>query len=495
MTRHISIKKLGYALVIVIFVITLMAPATSRAQETSLANQIAALLQQVQSLQAQLAALQGELEDIIQLTRTLSLGVSGDDITELQQLLAEDPDLYPEGLVTGYFGPLTERAVRRFQERFGIDQVGIVGPITRSTLNKLFKNKGKGKYGTFARIDDDDDDDDTIDWSEFRRGQGKHGVVVCHKGKTIAVGGPAVFTHLTRHGDSIGRCGDAEDDDDGNDDEGNDDDDNGEATEGDAEDAIDAAEAAIADAEDAIADADADGRDTDEADELLTDAKDALEEAEEEFDKEDYDDTVEAAEEAEELANDAQDAVEDEETQAQNALDDAQDAIDSAEDAIADADADGRDVADAENLLEDAKTMLEGAQGEFDKGDYDDALDEANQAEELADDAVDAIGEVPDDTDPVISGVSGSATASTTATIEWDTDENADSTVWYSTTSGFDTGDAGVVKVDDNDLVTSHSVDLEDLDPDTTYYFMVGSEDDSGNDAMSSEDSFATPAA
>lgn len=423
MTQSISIKKIGYALVIAVFVITLMAPATSRAQETSLANQIAALLQQVQSLQAQLAALQGELENIIQLTRTLSLGISGDDITELQKLLAEDPDLYPEGLVTGYFGPLTERAVRRLQERFGIDQVGIVGPITRSTLNKLFKNRGKGKYGTFARIDDDDNDDDTIDWSEFRRGQGEHGVVVCHKGKTIAIGGPAVFTHLTRHGDNIGRCGGVEDEDededegddeDGTDDnEGNDDDDNDGATKGDVEDAIEEAEAAIADAEEAIADAEADGRNTDEA----------------------------------------------------------------------------------EELLEDAKTMLEGAQEEFDKGDFDDALDEANQAKELAEDSEDAIGEVIDDTDPVISNVSGSASTSTAATVTWDTDEDADSTVWYATSTGFSAGDAGVVEVDDSDFVTSHSVDLEGLSPDTTYYFIVGSEDDSGNDATSSEDSFATPAA
>ena len=47
------------------------------------------------------------------------------------------PDVYPEGLVTGYFGSLTENAVRRFQEKQGIEAVGIVGPVTRAKLNEL----------------------------------------------------------------------------------------------------------------------------------------------------------------------------------------------------------------------------------------------------------------------------------------------------------------------------------------------------------------------
>ncbi|MBA3244465.1 MAG: hypothetical protein H0T61_04740 [Actinobacteria bacterium] len=34
---------------------------------------------------------------------------------------------------------------------------------------------------------------------------GKTKVTICHKGKSITVGGPAVKAHL-RHGDSIGRC-------------------------------------------------------------------------------------------------------------------------------------------------------------------------------------------------------------------------------------------------------------------------------------------------
>lgn len=40
-------------------------------------------------------------------------------------------------MVTGYFGPLTEAAVKRFQQKYGIEPIGIVGPKTRAVLNKL----------------------------------------------------------------------------------------------------------------------------------------------------------------------------------------------------------------------------------------------------------------------------------------------------------------------------------------------------------------------
>lgn len=75
-------------------------------------------------------------------TRALEEGVRGDDVTALQQILAGDPAVYPEGLVTGYFGNLTEKAVQRFQEKYGIANqgdagYGYVGPKTRTKLNEL----------------------------------------------------------------------------------------------------------------------------------------------------------------------------------------------------------------------------------------------------------------------------------------------------------------------------------------------------------------------
>lgn len=68
------------------------------------------------------------------ITRYLSLGMSGSDVSTLQTYLAKDPSLYPQGLVTGYFGPMTKTAVINFQNRNGIDPVGRVGPATLPVL-------------------------------------------------------------------------------------------------------------------------------------------------------------------------------------------------------------------------------------------------------------------------------------------------------------------------------------------------------------------------
>lgn len=71
-------------------------------------------------------------------TKTLQKGVTNDEVKALQTALKSDSSIYPEGLVTGYFGPLTEAAVKKFQAKYGIDQTGIVGPNTRAKLNSLY---------------------------------------------------------------------------------------------------------------------------------------------------------------------------------------------------------------------------------------------------------------------------------------------------------------------------------------------------------------------
>ena len=67
----------------------------------------------------------------------LKRGSSGQDVSRLQEFLKTIPGVYPEGMVTGYFWALTERAVQRFQAKYGIEQVGVVGPKTRGKLNSL----------------------------------------------------------------------------------------------------------------------------------------------------------------------------------------------------------------------------------------------------------------------------------------------------------------------------------------------------------------------
>lgn len=77
--------------------------------------------------------------------RALARGVSGEDVSDLQAFLASDPEIYPEGLATGYFGRLTEKALQRFQVLHGIVSAGspentgygILGPKTRAKIMEL----------------------------------------------------------------------------------------------------------------------------------------------------------------------------------------------------------------------------------------------------------------------------------------------------------------------------------------------------------------------
>lgn len=71
------------------------------------------------------------------IVNTLRKGMAGEAVRILQQFLAKDKQIYPDGLVTGYFGSLTEAAVKRFQTMNGIEVIGIVGPKTRAKINQV----------------------------------------------------------------------------------------------------------------------------------------------------------------------------------------------------------------------------------------------------------------------------------------------------------------------------------------------------------------------
>lgn len=69
------------------------------------------------------------------LYRQLETGMRGNDVGSLQTFLAQDNTIYPQGLVTGYFGGLTKSAVSNFQARNGIPTAGRVGPATLPVMN------------------------------------------------------------------------------------------------------------------------------------------------------------------------------------------------------------------------------------------------------------------------------------------------------------------------------------------------------------------------
>jgi peptidoglycan hydrolase-like protein with peptidoglycan-binding domain len=61
--------------------------------------------------------------------------MSGSDVSALQTFLSQNNTIYPQGLITGYYGFLTQAAVSNFQGRNEIDPVGRVGPVTLPILN------------------------------------------------------------------------------------------------------------------------------------------------------------------------------------------------------------------------------------------------------------------------------------------------------------------------------------------------------------------------
>lgn len=71
------------------------------------------------------------------ITYTLAEGMENSQVLRLQQILARYPDIYPEASITGYFGPATEKAVKRFQKKNVLEQTGSTGVKTRAILNAL----------------------------------------------------------------------------------------------------------------------------------------------------------------------------------------------------------------------------------------------------------------------------------------------------------------------------------------------------------------------
>lgn len=116
---------------------------------------IALLQAKIAELERQLAALRQQLSAVNKgvpgactaLSINLKFGQKGEAVLCLQGFLKnQGKEIYPEGLVTGYFGSATQRAVIRFQERytveilkpFGLAQgTGFVGNKTRAKINQM----------------------------------------------------------------------------------------------------------------------------------------------------------------------------------------------------------------------------------------------------------------------------------------------------------------------------------------------------------------------
>ena len=92
---------------------------------------------------------------------------------------------------------------------------------------------------------------------------------------------------------------------------------------------------------------------------------------------------------------------------------------------------------------------------------------------------------------PVISGLSVQPNT-TRAVVTWQTNENSDTALFWSTTPNFSPTASTTQSLVRNESVKNHSLTLEGLTASTTYYLIVRSKDAAGNTATSSETSFRT---
>jgi plastocyanin len=121
---------------------------------TSLQAEAQALLAEIATLQRQLGAgttastgtnVTVNSSSCPNIGRTLKIGSSGTDVSRLQVFLAQNPNVYPEGTVSGYYGSLTQAAVQRWQAQYNIVSSGtpastgwgVVGPRTAAAIALL----------------------------------------------------------------------------------------------------------------------------------------------------------------------------------------------------------------------------------------------------------------------------------------------------------------------------------------------------------------------
>lgn len=121
------------------------APAPAPSAPTPTTDKVALLKSQIAQIQSKISAIQTQSSQagLVFFVKDMNFGERGEDIRKLQELLKQDKEIYPEGKVTGYFGPATLKAVRNFQTKYSLPAVGRVGPLTRQKLAQIFGSAKK----------------------------------------------------------------------------------------------------------------------------------------------------------------------------------------------------------------------------------------------------------------------------------------------------------------------------------------------------------------
>jgi hypothetical protein len=360
-----------------------VAPAhaeTSTSNISSLMETVKSLLAKVAELQKELAKVRGEIKDTNAdikeaIKDGLKEGMTDEDVKKIQELLAADKEIYPEGKVTGYFGQLTKEALKRFQTKHNIKVTGELDEETKDLIEEYFGERANGKFpqgifhapgiqkkiqerfcerkgpsfrGWFCKgwdwnDEDEDDDDDCIGpWLTAR----------CHN---------------------------------------DDDDDDDEEVDFKVTVTVDRGDTTVTFTEDGeVHTVELDN--TTSIGRVLTEVADELDTSVRKLDKDLVDQIKEALKKAVEESDDVTD------DQAEDHIMEVQDMIDDVQEDIDDADEDV-DTDDAQEKLDDAQEKLDEAQEEFDKDDYNDADKLADDAEDLAEEAADLLEDAIEDAD------------------------------------------------------------------------------------------------
>ncbi len=141
-----------YKTLILIPIFTLILITSAHADTVSdLRAQLKAVLDRIALLQSELTQLeQGGSNDTecLSINSNLRPGMQSTEVQKLQIFLAKDPTVYPEGITSGYYGALTQKAVQRWQTKYGIVNFGTpyttgygaVGPKTRKAMQESCSN-------------------------------------------------------------------------------------------------------------------------------------------------------------------------------------------------------------------------------------------------------------------------------------------------------------------------------------------------------------------
>ncbi len=167
-TVHATMCDMKYFIPAVALSILVLPVFVSAQSTADVATQARTLLNQIVQLQQQLGVPGGATSassgGVCYSGATVKPGSRGATVNALQQFLASDPSVYPEGNISGYYGALTQAAVKRWQSKNGIINsgspsttgYGSVGPKTAAAMAASCGGQGEASddsiVGGFIKV-------------------------------------------------------------------------------------------------------------------------------------------------------------------------------------------------------------------------------------------------------------------------------------------------------------------------------------------------------